>query len=118
MKFDLVLINFPFDDFKTLKVRPALCITERISVHNHVVLAAVTSNLNNATEKTDLIINCEDDDFKKTGLKVTSVIKLHKLLTASDIIIQKKIGHLPENYHLEVYNRIALLFGLSYTIGS
>ena len=70
MKFDLVLINFPFDDFKTLKVRPALCITERISVHNHVVLAAVTSNLNNATEKTDLIINCEDDDFKKQGSKL------------------------------------------------
>lgn len=113
MKFKIVLINFPFDDFTQTKLRPALCLTDFISKHQQIVLAPITSNLNNATEITDLIIEITNTGFEKTGLKVSSVIKIHRLLTTSDKIIQKTIGDLPESFHQEVYEKIKLLFNIN-----
>ena len=110
MKFKIVLINFPFDDLSGIKLRPALCLTDFISEHRHIILAFITSNLNNATEITDLIIEKTNVDFEKTGLKVPSVIKMHRLITSSDNIIQKVIGFLPESYHRNVDGKIKLLF--------
>ncbi len=56
MKFKIVLIDFPFDDFSEAKLRPALCLTNPISEHNQIVLALITSYLQNANEITDVII--------------------------------------------------------------
>lgn len=113
MKFKIVLINFPFDDLSETKLRPALCLTDAISEHKHVILAFITSNLNNATESTDLIIENSRVDFEKTGLKVSSVIKIHRLITVSDRFIQKVIGRLPASYQNEVNEKINLLFYLN-----
>jgi len=113
MKFEIVLINFPFDNFSETKLRPALCLTEPLSKYRHIIFAPITSNLNNATENTDLIIENTAVDFDKTGLKVSSVIKLHRLITASDSIIQKTIGVLPIPYHINVYDKLKLLFSIS-----
>jgi mRNA interferase MazF len=110
MKYKIVLINFPFDDFSTSKLCPALCLTNPISKHAHVILAPITSNLDNATEPTDIIIENTVPAFQETGLKVSSVIKLHRLLTASDSIIQKTIGFLPPAFHQEVSEKIKQLF--------
>lgn len=63
MKFKTVLINFPFDDFSEKKLRPALCLTDPISKFGHIVFAPITSNLNNATEITDLIIEKTEVDL-------------------------------------------------------
>ena len=113
MKFKIVLVVFPFDDLSDFKLRPALCLTDTISEHKHILLAFITSNLNNATESTDLIIDKAEAEFEMTGLKVSPVIKIHRIITTSDKIIQKVIGVLPESYHYKVYEKIKLLFNLS-----
>lgn len=112
MKFKIVLIDFPFDDFSESKLRPALCLTNPISEHNQIVLALITSNLHNANEITDVIIEKDQADFQATGLKVSSVIKIHRLLTTTDKIIRKIIGDLPESYYSEIYEKIKRLFGI------
>lgn len=112
MKFKIVLINFPFDDFSGSKLRPVLCLTDYISKHMHIIFAPITSNLDNATEKSDLIINPSDSGFLNTGLKVGSVIKVHRLVTASDHIIQKVIGVLPDSYHKIIDEKIKLVFNI------
>jgi mRNA interferase MazF len=43
MRYDVVLVPFPFDDLTGTKVRPAVCLTDILGVHRHVVLAFVTS---------------------------------------------------------------------------
>lgn len=83
MKYKIVLINFPFDDLTGTKLRPALCLTDYISRFNHIVFAAITSNLSNATEATDIIIEMNEKTVK-TGLKAASVLKTHRLITASE----------------------------------
>ena len=39
----VVLVPFPFDDLATQKARPAVCLTEPLTSHRHIVLAFVTS---------------------------------------------------------------------------
>ena len=109
MKFKIVLINFPFDDLSGMKLRPALCLTNTISKYNQIIFAAITSNINNATEPTDIIINTVNET-DATGLKTTSVLKTHRLITASENIIQKVIGDLPASYHDQLAEKLMLLF--------
>lgn len=45
LKNKVVLVPFPFDDLSSSKVHPAVCLTEPIGQHNHVVLAFITSRL-------------------------------------------------------------------------
>lgn len=113
MKYKIVLINFPFDDFSSGKLRPSLCLSNYISKYRHIIFAPITSNLNNATENSDLIIESADKDFSDTGLKVSSVIKIHRLITASDSIIQKVIGILPASYHDVIDEKLKLVFNIS-----
>ena len=110
MKYKIVLIHFPFDDFTVTKLRPALCLTNFISKHNQLIFAAITSNINNATEPTDIIIEIDKEGGLGSGLKMNSVIKTHKLITASDNIIQKIIGELPANYHSTLHKNLISLF--------
>ena len=45
--------------------------------------------MNSAAEPTDLIIDDSNVDFEQTGLKVSSALKLHRLITISDNVIKK-----------------------------
>ena len=45
-KDKIVLVPFPFDDLSAEKVRPAVCLTDPIGQHRHVILAFITSNTN------------------------------------------------------------------------
>jgi hypothetical protein len=41
----IVLVPFPFDDLSGSKVRPAICLTDPVGQHRHVVLGFITSQI-------------------------------------------------------------------------
>jgi hypothetical protein len=55
-KNSIVLVPFPFDDLAATKVRPALCLTERLGSHDHVVVAFITSEVPGELDPTDIVI--------------------------------------------------------------
>lgn len=69
MKYKTVLVPFPFDDLTASKVRPAVCLTDEIKPHSHIVLAFITSRVSLAASPTDFVIDKSDADFATTGLK-------------------------------------------------
>ncbi|MBI5916863.1 MAG: type II toxin-antitoxin system PemK/MazF family toxin [Bacteroidetes bacterium] len=112
MKHKIVLVPFPFDDLSGLKVRPAVCLTDSIGMYDHVVIAFITSQAAKANEPSDLIINSLDQNFSLTGLKVTSAVRLHRLITVPVRIIQRQLGDLPPDYHAGLGQRLRSMFGL------
>jgi mRNA interferase MazF len=112
MKHKIVLVPFPFDDLTGVKVRPAVCLTEKISNYDHIVIAFITSKVNKAGENTDLLIRRTDPNFPQTGLKVDSVIRLHRLITIPVKIIKREIGVLPVNFRAALERKLRDLFGL------
>lgn len=94
-KGDIVLVPFPFDDLSTTKVRPALCLTKSVAPHNHIVLAFISSKVPDELSGSDYLIDKETDWFEKTGLKVRSVVKLHRLITVTSTYVKNRLGAFP-----------------------
>jgi mRNA interferase MazF len=112
MRYRVVLVPFPFDDFSGSKVRPAVCLTEVVGVYRHVVLAFITSVVPAQLESTDLLLDSSDSDFARTGLRVRSVLRLHRVVTVPTRIIQRQLGVFTPNLQAEVERRLRTLFAL------
>src|SRR3712207_2267635 len=93
-KYKVVLIPFRFDDLSSSKVRPAVCLTNPIGPHRHVILAFITSQVTPHPLTTDFVIASADSDFVTTGLRVSSTLQLHRLMTATTALIRRELGQL------------------------
>lgn len=112
MKGKIVLLPFPFDDLSAAKVRPAVCLTEPIGPHRHIVLAFITSRIPEELLESDLILDTRDADFALTGLAVSSTLRLHRLMTVTTSLIQRELGVLSSALKAEMDKRLRNLFGL------
>ena len=113
MRCKVVLVTFPFDDLRATKVRPAVCLTDPIGTYRHVVLAFISSRTPADLLETDLILNSGQADFAMTGLRVTSTLRLHRLMTVTTALIRRELGGLSPRMQDEVANRLRRLFGLT-----
>ena len=111
-KYKVVLVPFPFDDLSSSKVRPAVCLTDPIGPHHHVILAFITSRVSNEPLASDLVLCSDDPGFAFTGLRVSSMLQLHRLMTATTALIRRELGQLPPGMQTEVNDRLRELFGL------
>jgi len=111
-KGKVVLIPFPFDDLSSTKVRPAVCLTDPIGPYRQVVLAFVTSRIPEDPEETDLLIDENHTGFPATGLRVSSTLRLHRLMTVNLGLVRRELGRLPSELGANVEQRLRTLFGL------
>lgn len=112
MKYKILLAPFPFGDLKTRKYRPELCLTEPQRKHQELILAYISSNTIGNKMPSDLIISEKEKDFETTGLKISSVVKLNKLLTLPKNMIAGQLGSLSSTQVKSVKNKLTKLFGL------
>ncbi|MCK4736814.1 MAG: type II toxin-antitoxin system PemK/MazF family toxin [Methanophagales archaeon] len=112
IKGKVVLIPFPFDDLSAEKVRPAVCLTEPIGPHHHVILAFITSQIPQKLLETDLVLDAGQPDFALVGLNVSSTLRLHRLMTVTTSLILRELGELPFDMKTEVDKRLRKLFGV------
>jgi len=113
MQGSIVLVPFPFDDLSSSKVRPALCLTEPVGPHRHVIVAFITSREPDDPLASDVTIGVADADFGATGFKVTSTIRLHRLVTIPAQLLQRQLGALTPRQWQAIQLRLADLFGWS-----
>ena len=109
----VVLVPFPFDDLSSTKVRPAVCLTEPIGDHRHVVLAFVTSRVAEDPLDTDLVLTPDAPDFAATGLRVPSTLRLHRLMTVGPALLVRELGHVSPTTQAAIEARLRRLFGLA-----
>jgi len=108
MKGDIVLVPFPFDDFSATKMRPAVCLTGQIGKYKHLVVAFISSRLPEEKTETDITLEANT----QTGLKVQSILRLHKMATIPASLIKRQLGHLPKIKKDETDNKLRILFNL------
>ncbi len=112
LKHKVVLVPFPFDDLSTNKVRPAVCLTDAIGPHNHIILAFITSRVPDSSLDTDLVIDSAHADFDATGLRVSSTLQLHRSITATQTLLRRELGALSPALQEQVNSRLRKLFDL------
>jgi mRNA interferase MazF len=101
----IFLIPFPFDDLSATKLRPTVCLTEPIGVNRHIVVAFITSREVTDLLPTDIALPTNHSGFPATGLRVNSVLRLHRLMTLSTISIQRELGRLSPSLEKEVADK-------------
>jgi mRNA-degrading endonuclease toxin of MazEF toxin-antitoxin module len=106
----VVLVPFPFDDLSSTKVRPAVCLTDPIGAHRHVVLAFITSRVPAQLLDTDVVLDSQGADFAATGLRVSSTLQVHRLMTATTSLIRRQLGELSPALQAQVAQRLRRLF--------
>jgi mRNA interferase MazF len=94
------------------KVRPAVCLTDPIGPYRHVVLAFITSSVAKAGLATDLVLDANDPNFSSTGLRVSSTLQLHRLMTTTTSLIRRQLDELSSTLQADVDDRLRKLFGL------
>jgi mRNA interferase MazF len=102
LKGKIVLIPFPFTDLTATKLRPALVLYEG----EKDVVAAFISSRTEKPKATDITINEKHPEFKQTGLKLASVIKLDKVATISKTLIVGEIGEVGNKTKKEINRKI------------
>ena len=111
-KGKIVLVPFPFDDLTAGKVRPALCLTNPLGSHRHVIVAFISSQVPTTISATDIVLDSRQKDFTATGLRVPSVLRLHRLVTLASALIRRELGRLSPDLQRDVDRKLAALFGL------
>jgi len=77
-----------------------------------VILDFITSRVTTEPLMTDLVFDSSDPDFALTGLRVSSTLQMHHLMTATTTLIRRELGRLSLKIQAEVDDRLRKLFDL------
>ena len=106
----IVLLPFPFDDLSALKVRLAVCLTDPIGEHRHIVVAFITNQIPAETLDSDLVLRVDHAEFARTGLRMDSTFRLHRLMTVTSALVKRELGELAPSLQTEISTRLQRLF--------
>lgn len=111
---DIVLITFPFSDLKGIKVRPAVVISS--DTYNQksqdALFMLVSSNIFNP-RSTDYFITNANPDFKNTGLKQPSLVKVDKIVSLLQSICRRQLGVLSKDMQESIDKILINVLGLN-----
>jgi mRNA interferase MazF len=108
---DVVLTQFPFTDLTGASLRPALVVSVG-QIGQDIVLVGISSVVRGALAPTDYTMDASHPEFGLTGLRVTSVFRLHKLATVERSVIVRRLGRIGPQLQAEVDNLLRVVLGL------
>ena len=86
----IVLVNFPFTDLQSSKVRPALVLSVK---GEDAIIVGIFSKVPVELRESWLKIDESDPAFGQTGLKKASIIKTEKIAVVHQSLIRKELGY-------------------------
>lgn len=87
-RHNIILVQYPFSDLSSSKVRPAIVVNGSHSSHD-LLIVPITSRLSGLLSGEFVI-----SDWKAAGLNVPSSVK-RGIFTIEDNLVQKVVGQLP-----------------------
>lgn len=98
---DIVLLKFPFTNGQGYKRRPGLIINE--SNDGDIIVCRITSKIYDSPQ--DILI----ENWRESGLKLPSVIRVHKIATLEKELVELRIGGIDESLRIKIKIIIANL---------
>lgn len=98
---DIVLLKFPYTNGQGYKRRPALLICD--SSDGDIIVCRITSKIYASAQ--DVLIN----DWEKSGLKLPSIVRVHKIATLEKELVELRIGKIDESLKIKIKQIVANL---------
>jgi len=95
-KGDIVLVNFPFTDLTQTKLRPAVVLWVDTGL-DEITLCFISSQDTANLTSTEFLLDTSDPEFSETKLKVTSKVRVTRIVTLKRELIQRRLGKLGTN---------------------
>jgi mRNA interferase MazF len=89
---NIILVNFPFTNLQSSKVRPALILSIK---GEDIIILGIFSRVPENLQNSWIVISELNPAFEQTGLKKTSIIKTEKITVIHQSLIKKKLGYIP-----------------------
>jgi mRNA interferase MazF len=107
-KGDIVIVKFPYTNLKKFKLRPALIISNNeVNRTGDYILMQITSKFRND----DLTFELDNGFYSEDkALPLKSFLKLHKVFTINEELIQKKHSKITEAAFSLVFSKSNQLF--------
>jgi mRNA interferase MazF len=107
---DIMLVRFPRTDLQKGKYRPVLLISRFPGPFKDWLICAITSQLKHKIAGWDNIIKKTDRDFKSSGLKVSSLIRIGKLATVEESILEGQLGKISSKRLDRILKKLVIFF--------
>lgn len=105
-KGDVVSVNFPFSDLRSSKPRPALVLSgRRVNQTTDYILIQITSKTWPDGLSEPLLVS----DYKGQPLPLASEVRVHKLFTANDSLINRRLTRVTPKFRQKVIRRLFAL---------
>lgn len=96
IKGDIVLVPFPFTNLAQTKLRPAVVLWVDPK-GSDVTLCFISSQNVASVASGEFVIDPSDAEFAGTKLKVTSKVRVTRIVTLERQLIQRRLGKLGTN---------------------
>ena len=93
VKGDVVLAQFPFTDLSQVKLRPAI-VLQSSQPKDEITICFVSSQKINQLTEDEFALLETDLEFPSTGLRISSKIRVTRIVTLSRQLISKRLGQL------------------------
>lgn len=108
----IALMPFPYTDLSQSKVRPVLLLRRLHQDRDDWLVCMVSSQLSQQASHLDWVLMRDDEEFIKTGLKVSSVFRLSRLAVLDGSLLLGSLGEISSDRLFSLRQRISqwLLF--------
>jgi len=103
----IVLFRFPQTDKSRGKLRPALVLRQLPSLYNDWLICMISTQLTQQIDGLDEQIKEDDQDFKGSGLKVTSLFRVSRIAVVEESIFLGVIGAVSTDRLTRIKNSLA-----------
>jgi mRNA interferase MazF len=93
------------DDFEFTGMKPQARLFGEVS--------GSTSRIPTDLLESDVVLDSGQTDFSITGLRVTSTLRLHRLMTVTTALIRRELVELSPRMQVEVADKLRTLFSLT-----
>ena len=109
---EIYLAQFPFGDVPGMKLRPVLLLTGAIGPIPEILVAYISSVIPTTLLPSDILIDPSKPEFQLTHLKITSVLRLHKLATIHRTSLARHLGGVDPSTQFTIVGKVKTLLQL------
>ena len=103
----ICLVRFPPTNLAEGKYRPVLLLARMPGPFSDWLICAITSQLRHAIANWDEEVKEEDDDFESSGLKQHSLIRIGKLATVEEEMLEGVLGEISSHRLAAIRSKVA-----------
>jgi mRNA interferase MazF len=92
-KGDIVLVEFPFTNLSDQKLRPALVLWASSTI-DEITICFISSQNVTSISLDEFPLNVSDPEFSRTGLRVSSKVRVTRIVTVEQRLILRRLGEL------------------------